>query len=295
MVRWGPIALIACAGIALPAMAEPLTPSLAPPIPTGLPLQGMAPPVPTGAPLSPVNVPLALPWWIEDPNAVPADATAPANLGHPENAPLHVRPWHPSPPPAAFAGSACNFNTYGGGDLFSPDFNSWQVLVGGYASSSLGPNIPSFNYLPITFRSGFMLTAPDDDDGHFRGNWECLTGVTVAPIISKYGHCLVGPSVYLRRNFVWPDASIVPYTQLGAGFILTDAYKDDWQRAVGQALEFHLHAQIGVRYFISDNWSLDIEGGYQRIGNANLASRNAGVNALGGQIGFTYHFPAGGK
>ena len=56
--------------------------------------------------------------------------------------------------------------------------------------------------------------------------------------------------------------------------------------------ELEAHAQIGLRYFISDNWSLDIEGGYQHISNAGMASRNAGVNAgLGGQRGVTYHFP----
>ena len=139
------------------------------------------------------------------------------------------------------------------------------------------------------------LTAPDDNDGYLRGNWECLADLTVAPIVSKYGRCLWGPSLFLRRNYVWPGYSLVPYTQLGAGFILTDAYQEGKTQRWAKALELRCQTEIGLRYFISDNWSLDIEGGYQHISNANMASRNAGVNALGGQVGFTYHFPSGGK
>ncbi len=294
MIRRALIAGVACIAIGAPSWAQPTAIGLPPPpIPTGAPLSGIAPPLPTGELLPPVETGPALPWWLEGQNAIPPDAIAPAHLEQPVGGPVHGPPWHPTPPPAAFAGSACNFNVYNGDDIFSPDFRSYQILAGAYASSSIGPTIHAFNYLPITFRSGWMLTAPDDNDGYLRGNWECLADVTAAPIFSKYGHCLFGPSVNLRRNFVWPGASLVPYTQVGAGFLITDAYKEDWQRAIGQAFELEAHAQIGLRYFISDNWSLDIEGGYQHISNAGMASRNAGVNALGGQLGVTYHFPAG--
>ena len=82
----------------------------------------------------------------------------------------------------------------------------------------------------------------------------------------------------------------MPYTQGGVGAILTDAYKEPWQRAVGQEFEFYLHAEVGVKCFITPNLSLDIEGGLQHISNGGLAKRNYGVNAFGGTVGFTYHF-----
>jgi hypothetical protein len=247
---------------------------------------------PTGSTLPTADCPPNLPWWLEGTDANPQLPQPTLIEGRPVQGPA----WHPNPPPAAFAGSACNFNVAClPGDLFSPDYSSYQVLLGAYASSSLGPTINSFNYLPISLRCGWMLTAPDDLDGDLRGNWECLGGLNIAPIFSRYGHCAVGPSVYLRRNFVQPDAKIVPYAQLGAGFLITDAYTAEWQHTIGQAFELNFQASIGLRCFISDNWSLDIEGGYQCINNANMASRNAGVNALGAQVGFTYHFPVGGK
>jgi hypothetical protein len=256
----------------------------------GTAAEAQTPPIDSVLPAA--DWPPNLPWWLEGTDANP-------QLPQPTIIEEHLRhgpAWRPNPPPAAFAGSACNFNVAClPGDLFSPDYSSCQVLLGAYASSSLGPTIHAFNYLPLSLRCGWMLTAPDDIDGDFRGNWECLAGLNIAPIISRYGHCAAGPSLYLRRNFVHPDATLVPYTQVGAGFLITDANTAKWQDAIGQAFEMHLQANIGLRYFISDHWSLDIEGGYQHISNCGMSSRNAGVNALGAQIGFTYHFPAGEK
>lgn len=278
MVRRVVIIALMCAAMGTPVVAQsPAT---------------VGAPTPTATTVPAVNRPPTLPWWLEGTEPV-TELPQPKPL---EDHRQHTPPWHPTPPPAAFAGSACNFNTEClPGDLFSPDYSSCQVLLGAYASSSLGPTIHAFNYIPLSLRYGTMLTAPDDMDGDLRGNWECLAGLNIAPIFSRYGRCAVGPSLYLRRNFVHPGATLVPYAQVGAGFLLTDAYKEKWQDAIGQAFEFHLQANIGLRYFISEHWSLDIEGGLQHISNCGMASRNAGVNALGAQLGFTYHFPAGGK
>lgn len=277
MRHCGDIAVLVLCAFSAPVLAQP--PSA---------LGEATPAVTTSAATRPPN----LPWWLEGTEA-PAVLPQPTLLEeHSHQGPA----WHPTPPPAAFAGSACNFNVEClPGDLFSPDYSSCQVLLGAYASSSLGPEIHAFNYLPLSLRYGTMLTAPDDMDGDLRGNWECLAGLNIAPIFSRYGRCAVGPSLYLRRNFVHPDAKLVPYAQVGAGFLLTDAYKEKWQDAIGQSFEFHLHANIGLRYFITEHWSLDIEGGLQHISNCGMANRNAGVNALGAQLGFTYHFPAGAK
>jgi hypothetical protein len=168
------------------------------------------------------------------------------------------------------------------------------MLLGAYFTSNLGPPIPTFNYVPVTVRRGWMLDAPGDDTA-WRGNWEFLADVTVSAITSDYGHWFAGPSLYLRYNYVQGESPIVPYSQVGAGFVLNDAYRDRSQKAVGAFFEFYLHAEVGVKYFVSKNWSLDLEGGLHHISNANTAGRNYGVNALGAQIGFTYYFPSGGR
>ena len=41
---------------------------------------------------------------------------------------------------------------------------------------------------------------------------------------------------------------------------------------------------------ITDNLSLDVEGGFQHISNAGLSTHNGGINCLGAAIGLTYFF-----
>jgi lipid A 3-O-deacylase len=204
--------------------------------------------------------------------------------------PLLATPW-PAPPPAGFAASHCNFNLWNGQNIFSPEYGTCQFLLGYYGSTSIGPWIANFDYVPVTFRRGWMLNSPQDEDSPLRGNVEFLLDLTAAGITSNYGTAFGGPSFFLRYNFVQPDWTCVPYVQAGGGCIVTDASRDKVQQAIGQPFEFIMHAQAGLRYFISPNWSFDIEGGYQHISNGNSNERNAGVNALGGMIGFTYYFP----
>ena len=82
----------------------------------------------------------------------------------------------------------------------------------------------------------------------------------------------------------------MPYTQVGGGFVLTDAWKDSVQHVIGQQFEFLLRAEAGVHIMLSAHWSLNLEGGFQHISNADLAGRNDGLNSVGGAIGFTRYF-----
>ena len=54
---------------------------------------------------------------------------------------------------------------------------------------------------------------------------------------------------------------------------------------------FALKAAAGFHYTLNERLALNVEGGYIHISNADLASRNYGINALGGSIGITYYFP----
>jgi opacity protein-like surface antigen len=114
-----------------------------------------------------------------------------------------------------------------------------------------------------------------------------------APVASDYGHIVTGPSLLLRYNYVQPGCRLNPYTQVGAGVVYTDAYRDQSQAAIGESVEFLLQGGVGCRYVLSPHWSADIEGEYQHISNGRLASRNLGVNNVGLSIGLTYYFPAG--
>jgi hypothetical protein len=241
------------------------------------------PPIPTGAPLTPL------------PGQDSVRSVITAEVAEPAAAPfLDGRTAPTGAPPAGHVRTDCTFDSWCGGNVFAAGNTSCQVLLGAYFSNDLGPPIAAYNYVPLTFRHGWMLTDPSDER-RWPGNWEFLADFTVSAVTSDYGHWFAGPSFYLRRNFVGPDATFVPYSQVGAGFILNDAYRDKTQDAIGAFFEFYLHLQVGVKYFVSKNLSLDLEGGVQHISNANTAGRNLGVNAAGVQVGFTYYFPSGAR
>jgi hypothetical protein len=256
-----------------------LTVSLAPVVLGQEPGGGFAPPVPTGPPLV---VPAGGPHgttWVENAAVSP--------VGGGLSGPMAIdAPW---PGPPAHVGSACNFDIDQSNAIF-PDPTSYQMLTGAYFSTKLGPPIPTFNYVPVSFRIGWDLGPPWGGDSPFPGHWEFLADVTGAAITSSYGTWFAGSSFFLRYNWTDPGSLLIPYAQGGVGGIVNDAYKDRCQRAVGQAFEFYLHAELGLKCMIAPNLSLDFEGGLQHISNAGLADRNYGVNALGGSVGLTYYF-----
>src|SRR4051794_5108882 len=173
-----------------------------------------------------------------------------------------------------------------------------QIMGGYYDYSGLGPGAPfgstldpEFDYAPFNVRLGLLLGSPSDKQSLFRGTGEILVDVLVAPVTKGYADIVVGPSILLRYNFVQPNARLVPYIQGGAGIVYSDAYKTEGQDALGEAVEFILQCQLGVRCILNDRWSLDLEGGFQHISNAGFADRNGGINNLGGSVGFTYYLP----
>ena len=91
-------------------------------------------------------------------------------------------------------------------------------------------------------------------------------------------------------NFVQPGWRFIPYVQGGVGIVYTDAYKDETQQAIGQAIELTPQCSLGLRYLINKNWSLDGEAMFHHISNAGLAKRNRSINAVGGFVGVTYFF-----
>jgi lipid A 3-O-deacylase len=178
-------------------------------------------------------------------------------------------------------------------DPFTRGRWSFEVNGGCYFSQpGIGPRTPTFDFAPINLRLGLMLTNPCFP-GWMHGNCEALVEFSTAPIVDGFGDIVVGPTALLRYNWVQPGRRWVPYLQGGAGFVYNNAFEDRSQRAIGEAVEFALKAAVGCHFFVRDNLSLDIEGGYIHISNADLASRNLGINAVGGSLGITLYLPCG--
>jgi hypothetical protein len=174
-------------------------------------------------------------------------------------------------------------------------------MSGGFAQAGIGPGSTPFqrgqpntnlecNYLPQALRLGVICNDPHPDWNFCKGCFEVLLEYDYSVIVGDFGSYFTGPNAILRYNFVHPDCIVIPYIQGGAGFVFTDAYRDTTQHLIGEEFEFLLRAEVGLRTMITENLSLDIEGGFQHISNAGLAQRNAGLNTLGGMIGLTFFF-----
>jgi len=145
-------------------------------------------------------------------------------------------------------------------------------------------------YVQTNLRFGWMLNTPSEKEWILRGNFEALFEATYSKITEGFGNYMYGVTALIRYNFVRPDAKAVPYFQVGAGIIHTDAHKEMAQKLIGQAIEFTLQGSIGLRYLLARNWAFDAEFTYHHISNSGLDDRNIGVNSFGGVIGFTYLF-----
>lgn len=166
----------------------------------------------------------------------------------------------------------------------------YQSNIGAYFSlRSGGESRPDLHYIGSNYRLGIMLYDPAGS-GFFRGNTEFMVQLFTGSIFDGPGDYLIGGALVLRYNFVQPDAKWVPYIQIGAGGAYNDIHTDTTQRLIGQPWEWDLEAAIGLRYMLSDKWSLSLEAGYRHISNADSADRNVGLNSIGGLVGLGYHF-----
>ncbi len=176
---------------------------------------------------------------------------------------------------------------------FSRGETSIQVMAGTYTAPVLTlifPKTPDLDYDQLDVRFGWMLTDPKDQPSIFRGNYEALLELTNSAIQKGPGSFISGSNLLLRYNFVQPGTRLVPYVQGSAGLVYNDVYKDKRQEAIGEAIEFMLGLDVGSHVFITRHWCIDVEGDYQHISNAGLASRNYGNNAFGLLAGITYFF-----
>ncbi len=169
------------------------------------------------------------------------------------------------------------------------DKGTWEVgLTAGYLYSPVfaTSHRPTFAYLQQDLTVGLMLTSPGGS-GILRGNWEVLLNAAVAEVLNGPGNYLAGGRVLFRYNFVQENARWVPFIQVGAGGLASDAYRDHSQRILGSAFSFTHVGDIGLRYMINSRWSVMVMLDYEHISNANSANRNLGVNAVGGMIGIS--------
>jgi lipid A 3-O-deacylase len=178
--------------------------------------------------------------------------------------------------------------------LFTEDRVSVQFNTGAlFAPTFVGPTTEHVSYEQSNFRVGWLLNTPSDSEGIasvFRGSWEAIGELSISGVFSGFGNVMGGANAFVRYNFVQPDWRVVPYAQVGVGILGNDLYENKSQNAIGQGLEFVEQGAIGLRFLVDKNWTIDLEGQYEHISNADTSYRNTGLNAIGGSVGFSYYF-----
>lgn len=174
--------------------------------------------------------------------------------------------------------------------IYSKHHKSLQVVTGLlFSPTELASQTTVMDYWQTNVRFGWMLTEPKDKKSFFRGNFEGIFELTYSYVYKGPGSYMGGITALLRYNFVQPSKRRVPYFQVGAGVVYTDAYKDV-DSGIGQAIEFTPQGSLGLRIFLRNQLSLDAEAMFHHLSNAGLAERNKGINSFGGFLGVTYFF-----
>lgn len=169
-----------------------------------------------------------------------------------------------------------DFMTGGGGDLIVTD--------GFYSMAAfLKPRHPLFSFNETDLQLGYML--PVIGRSFYRGNFEGLADLFLWESVREHSGFLGGGALGIHYNFVQPGWRFVPYVGASLGVSGNDLYVQQSQQIFGGPFEFVLQAKAGARYFISKNWGLILEGGYEHVSNGDIYPRNVGINQFGGRFG----------
>ena len=99
---------------------------------------------------------------------------------------------------------------------------------------------PNIDYELTVIRAGYMLDSPHQGGTFLRGNDELLLEGTGGPIFQGPGTGLGSLSIIYRRDFLAPNAWLVPDFAVGGGGLYSNAYRDQTQGAIGSKFEFDL-------------------------------------------------------
>ncbi len=172
---------------------------------------------------------------------------------------------------------------------FARGAKEFQNVTGSFYFFDRGSNRPSVDYAIDTARFGIMLCHPHGSN-FLAGNFEFLGDIFAGPIFQGPGDVLAGSTLLLRYNFIHPRARLIPYLQIGAGLVYTDISEKESGGLVSLPVEFNLQGTLGFRFMVNARWSVVAESQYRHISNAEIGTRNFGINSLGGNLGFGFFF-----
>ena len=152
-----------------------------------------------------------------------------------------------------------------------------------------GTRRPSVDLVVDSLRLGLMLNDPKES-GILAGNFEFLGEIFAGPIVHGPGTVTTGATLFIRYNFIQPQARLIPYAQIGAGGVYTDIGEKESSGLISLPVEFNLQGVLGTRFMLNDRWSVVLEAGYRHVSNAEIKKPNFGINSIGGNLGFGFLF-----
>ncbi len=175
-------------------------------------------------------------------------------------------------------------------DVFAKGSKEFQSVAGLFYFFDRGDNDgPSIDLAVASLRLGTMLSNPHGS-GFFAGNYELLAEVFGGGIFQGPGNVEAGATLFLRYNFIQPQARVIPYMQIGGGGVYTDISETDSRGLVSLPVEFNLQGTGGLRFMLNQRCSFILEAGYRHISNAAIELPNRGVDAVGGDLGLGVFF-----
>jgi lipid A 3-O-deacylase len=156
----------------------------------------------------------------------------------------------------------------------------WQAFTGlGNAESS---NRSAAFVLP---QIGLVVT-DKIEAGIFSGAIEVLAEPVAAHFYEPFSASLAGFSIVGRYDFL-AFGRWMPYWDFGMGVSWTDLAPRIPEQST--PFEFLLETGPGLQYFVTQNFAVTGALRLHHISNANIGSRNTGINAVLGLIGVTYY------
>lgn len=156
----------------------------------------------------------------------------------------------------------------------------WQAFTG--LGNSTNPNRSAYFVLP---QIGYVVT-DKIELGYFSGAIEVLAEPVGADFHEPFSATLLGFSIVGRYNFL-AFGRWMPYWDFGMGVSWTDLAPRVSEQST--PFEFLLETGPGLQYFITQEFAITGALRLHHISNANIGSRNTGINAVLGLIGVSYY------
>jgi hypothetical protein len=173
---------------------------------------------------------------------------------------------------------------------FTAGASEFGLQLGWGRAVNIPPNFPRTKWTFAFFFPNYKRNLTGIvGDSFFRGT---LSWVTELGLVEAYkpssGYVYGFSPLILEYKFVQPNAKIIPYVFIGAGFAYTDWNEKSFQREIATNFEFLLHLGGGVEFYKTKHGALSLNYRFFHISNAGIKFPNIGVNANVVNLGYSF-------